>query len=75
MTLTVSLPNNIQRGDYMAKTVLFRILVKDSLTGETHKWDCLSEKEKDSVRERMSQNLSRNMSRYFSENPAEYERV
>lgn len=72
--MTVSLPNNIQRGDYMAK-LTFRIFVKDTMTGETHKWDDLSEKEKDSVRERMSQNLSRNMSRYFSENPAEYERV
>jgi hypothetical protein len=59
----------------MAKTVLFRILVKDSLTGETHKWDDLSGKEKDSYRERMSQNLSKGMSRYFSEHPEDYERL
>lgn len=59
----------------MAKAIPFRIFVKDTMTGETHKWDCLSEKEKDSYRERMSQNLSKGMSRYFSENPDEYERL
>lgn len=53
----------------------FRILVKDSLTGETHKWDDLSEKQKDSYRERMSQNLRKGMTRYFSEHPEDYERL
>ena len=53
----------------------FRILVKDSLTGKTHKWDDLSGKEKDSYRERMSQNLSKGMTRYFSEHPEDYERL
>ena len=59
----------------MAKTIPFRILVKDTMTGETHKWDDLSEKEKDSYRERMSQNLSKGMSRYYSEHLEEFERL
>jgi hypothetical protein len=53
----------------------FRIFVKDTMTGETHKWDDLSGKEKDSYRERMSQNLSKGMTRYFSEHPEDYERL
>lgn len=57
------------------KTIPFRIFIKDTATGETFKWDELSEKEKDGYKARMSQNLSKNMSRYFSENPAEYERL
>lgn len=57
------------------KTIPFRIFIKDTATGETFKWDELSETEKDGYKARMSQNLSRNMSRYFSENPAEYERL
>lgn len=58
----------------MAK-LTFRIFVKDTMTGETHRWDYLSAKEKDSYRERMSQNLSKGMSRYFSEHPEDYERL
>ena len=58
----------------MAK-LTFRIFVKDTMTGETHRWDDLSAKEKDSYRERMSQNLSKGMSRYFSEHPEDYERL
>lgn len=57
------------------KTIPFRIFIKDTATGETFKWDELSETEKDGYKARMSQNLSKNMSRYFSENPAEYERL
>lgn len=57
------------------KTIPFRIFIKDTATGETFKWVELSETEKDGYKARMSQNLSRNMSRYFSENPAEYERL
>ena len=57
------------------KTIPFRIFIKDTATGETFKWDELSEKEKDGYMARMSQNLSKNMSGYFSENPAEYERL
>ena len=59
----------------MAKAIPFRILVKDTMTGVTHRWDDLSEKEKDSFRERMSQNLSKRMSDYYSAHPDEYERL
>jgi hypothetical protein len=57
------------------KTIPFRIFVKDTATGETFKWDELSETEKDGFKARMSQNLSKGMSRYFSEHPDEYERL
>lgn len=57
------------------KTIPFRIFVKDTATGETFKWDELSDTEKDGYKSRMSENLSKNMSRYYSENPAEYERL
>lgn len=53
----------------------YRISVKDTATGETFRWDELSEKEKDSIRYRMSQNLSGRMSQYFTEHPEEYERL
>jgi hypothetical protein len=59
----------------MAKTIPVRIFIKDTDTNEIRNWDDLSEKEKDSFQERMSQNLSKGMSRYFSENPDEYERL
>ena len=57
------------------KTIPFRIFIKDTATGETHKWNELSETKKNGYKARMSENLSKNMSRYYSENPAEYERM
>ena len=57
------------------KTIPFRIFIKDTATGETFKWDGLSETEKDGFKACMSENLSRNMSRYYSENPDEYEKL
>ena len=57
------------------KTIPFRIFIKDTATGETFKWDELSEEQRNGFKARMSENLSRNMSRYYSENPAEYERL
>ena len=57
------------------KTIPFRIFVKDTATGETFKWDELSETEKNGFKARMSENLSKGMSRYYSEHLDEYERL
>lgn len=57
------------------KTIPFRIFIKDTATGETFKWDELSETEKDGFKARMSENLSKGMSRYYSEHLDEYERL
>jgi hypothetical protein len=57
------------------KTIPFRIFIKDTATGETFKWDELSEEQRNGYKARMSENLSKNMSRYYSENPMEYERL
>lgn len=57
------------------KTIPFRIFIKDTATGETFRWDELSETEKNGFKARMSENLSKGMSRYYSEHLDEYERL
>lgn len=57
------------------KTIPFRIFVKDTSTGETFKWDELSETEKNGFKARMSENLSNRMSQFYSEHPDLYERL
>lgn len=56
-------------------TIPFRIFIKDTETGETFKWDGLSEAQRDSYRARMSKNLNRRMSDYYSAHPDEYEKL
>lgn len=59
----------------MAKKIPVRIFIKDTDTNEIRNWDDLSEKEKDSFRARMSENLSYRMSQYYSENIEQFERL
>lgn len=57
------------------KTIPFRIFIKDTATGETFKWDELSEEQRIGYKARMNENLSKGMSRYYSEHLDEYERL
>lgn len=59
----------------MAKTIPVRIFIKNTDTDEIRSWDDLSDKEKDSFRTRMSENLSDRMSQYYSENIEQFERL
>ena len=59
----------------MAKAIPFRIFVKDTSTGETHKWDDLTEEQRENYKKRMSENASRVMSQYYSEHLEQFERL
>lgn len=57
------------------ETIPFRIFILDTSTGITHKWDDLTEEQREDYKKRMSENAGRVMSRYYSEHPEQYERL
>ncbi len=58
-----------------AKSIPFRIFMKDNYTGETYAWEDLTEEQREKYRQQMSENLSRRMSDYYSNHLDQFERL
>lgn len=58
-----------------SNTIPYRIFIIDRETGETHKWNDLSEAQKNKYKEQMAQNSSEIMSAYYGNHPEQAERL
>lgn len=58
-----------------AKKLKVNLFMIDHETGLTHKWDELTEKQKEKYREQMAINSGKMLGYYFADHPEEYDKL